>query len=171
MEYEEASSRFHLAKEAYQNTSLKQELWRRHRVVLLSQLRAMKAGLGRPTCFPTPLPFLYLDCDQTSVDSVKVLLVACPFCARGFDPSWDCKFASCQQTYHLRCAYSHFSTSTKCMFKDCNQEMHKDWWTMAAIKIPSADKSKDELLCFLGNCENANTNFPGVNTFYRMKCN
>ena len=45
--YEEASLKFRLAEEAYTNTSSKQELWRRHRIVLLGQLRVMKAGLGR----------------------------------------------------------------------------------------------------------------------------
>lgn len=168
--YEEASLKFRLAEEAYTNTSSKQELWRRHRVVLLGQLRAMKAGLGRPACFPTPLPFLYLDCDQISVDSVTIAIAACPFCTRGFDPSWDCKFASCQHAYHSWCAYSHFSSSTKCMFKDCNQEMHEDWWTMAGIKKPSADKGKDELLGFWEISENLSKDFPGLNTFHRMKC-
>jgi hypothetical protein len=31
---------------------------------------------------------------------------------------------------------SHFSSSTKCLFKGCGQEMHSNWWMFLRIKKP-----------------------------------
>jgi hypothetical protein len=140
--YGEAKLKSELAEDAYNKACSKQELWGRHRVVLSAQLRAMMADYQRPTCFPAPSPSLYLDCGQICMKTVVVQIDPCPWCTRGFDPAWDCQFASCQHAYHSWCAYSHFSSSTKCIFKGCNQEMHKDWWSMTGIKKPITDTNK-----------------------------
>jgi hypothetical protein len=140
--FQDAKQKSEHAEEVFLRTQEKQELWKRHRLVLAAQLKAMKAGYKRPACYPAPLPFLYLDCEEVFVQTVRCDIAPCPFCTRGFDPAWDCRFASCQHAYHSWCAYSHFSSSTKCMFKGCEQEMVEDWWVMAGIMKPVVDKGK-----------------------------
>jgi hypothetical protein len=94
----------------------------------------MSYGYHRPILYPSPLPFLYSDCEKNDVPNLTLEVGACPFCTKGFEPVWDCKFSSCCHPYHSWCAYSHFSKSSKCMYSGCNLEQHEDWWVMAGIK-------------------------------------
>lgn len=58
------------------------------------------------------------------------------FCGRGFEHAWNCKIASCKHGYHSWCAFTHFSSSNKCLVKTCEKEMHADWWTLVGIQKP-----------------------------------
>jgi hypothetical protein len=68
------------------------------------------------------------------------LILPCPFCLKGFAPSWDCKLASCKHAYHSWCAFYHLSTSSKCLH--CEEEMHVDWSIVSRIGKPSSKEVK-----------------------------
>ena len=128
------------AEALWSNAVKKLSLWKLHRVALSEQLKGMKTGYQRPTLHPSPLPFLYVDCETIDVPVVGLEIVACPFCTRRFDPAWDCRLSSCCHAYHTWCAYTHFSRESKCMFEGCNLEPHEDWWVMAGIPKPQVEK-------------------------------
>ncbi len=44
-----------------------------------------------------------------------------------------------KHAYHIWCAISHFSSSSKCMLKGCGEDMHTDWWALSSIKKPCED--------------------------------
>lgn len=160
--FEDVQKKTAAAEEAYGRAASKQKLWGRHRSVLMAQLRGMKAGYQRPGCFPVPLPFFYVSCEEDAGETVIVEIAPCPFCCKGFDPMWDCKFASCQHAYHSWCAISHFSSSTSCMFDGCGKEMHEDWWVMAGIKKPDGDNAKGVQLEGWNNaCDDLGTDLGG----------
>jgi len=60
----------------------------------------MKCGHQHPIFNPIPLPFNSMDYDAPVISPYHVLILPCPFCHNGFDPTWDCKLASCKHTYH-----------------------------------------------------------------------
>jgi len=64
----------------------------------------------------------------------KILtILPCPFCHKRFEPSWDCKFVSCEHAYHLWHAMTHFSISSKCLMDGYGEEMHSNWWALLGI--------------------------------------
>jgi hypothetical protein len=76
----------------------------------------------------------------SSSSTVEALSVSpCPFCNRGFKPAWAALVVSCEHAYHVWCALTHFSSSTKCLHKDCQQEMHADFWRNTGIKKPTTN--------------------------------
>lgn len=152
------------AEQAWGSAVKKQDLWKRHRVALSNQLREMKSAYKRPTLHPAPLPFLYLDCESIHVPVFSLEIPPCPFCTRGFEPAWDCRLSSCRHPYHTWCAYTHFSSNTKCMFEGCNSEQHRDWWIMAGITKPEVDNGGAQLdpwdIC---KSQNVGRGFEGTN--------
>lgn len=86
-----------------------------HKAALEDQVDRMRLGFQRPGFFPTPIPFVNLDPEESL------------FCLRGFELAWDCKFASYMHAYHFWCTWTYFSRCTKCFLKDCAQEMHEQW--------------------------------------------
>lgn len=77
-----------------------------------------------PNSNPTTIVFLGLDNEDYPNHLSSVAMKPRPFCQSLFEPTWDVKFVFCQHSYHSWCALNHFSTSTKCLFKRCWQEMH-----------------------------------------------
>ena len=134
-----AAERFKLtlADEAWANAKKRQELWMRHRCAYQLQLRGMKSGYERPSTTPSPLPSLYQDYDSPELGIQVVEIGVCPFCLHGFEPIWDCHIVSCRHAYHSWCALTHFSESTKCIGKNCGQDMHGDWWVSAGVTKPT----------------------------------
>ncbi len=78
--------------------------------------------------------------DVSLILTSTMLILPCSFFLKGFAPSWDCKLASCKYPYHSWCAFSHFSTSSKCLH--CEEEMLINWWTLFGIKKPSSEEEK-----------------------------
>jgi hypothetical protein len=64
--------------------------------VLCTQVHCMKNVRQCPTCNPSPLPIFYLENDFLPILYSNVLIMSCPFCLKGFEPSWDYKLASLQ---------------------------------------------------------------------------
>lgn len=126
MNEEVISARSRDAEELWSYAVNKQALWKRHKLALDEQLKQMKTGYQRPTMHPTPLPFLYLDCESIVVLVAGTEIHSCLFCCKGFESAWDCKFSSCCHAYHTWCAYSHFSKDPKCLFEGCSKEPHAD---------------------------------------------
>ncbi len=84
---------------------------------------------------------------SSSSSTVEALSVSpCPFCNRGFKPAWAALVVSCEHTYHIWCALTHFSSSTKCLHKDCQQEMHADFWRNSGIKMPTANANSNAIV-------------------------
>jgi len=65
-----------------------------------------------------------------------LLILPCPFYQRLFEHAWDCKIVFCKHVYHSWCAITHFSSSTKCLFEDCEEKMHLDQWVLLGVKKP-----------------------------------
>lgn len=126
-----------LVDEAWANAKKRQELWMRHRSAYQLQLRGMKSGYERPSTTPSPLPSLYHDYDSPELGIQTVEIGVCPFCLHGFEPIWDRHIVSCRHAYHSWCALTHFSESTKCIEKNCGQDMHSDWWVSAGVTKPT----------------------------------
>jgi hypothetical protein len=126
-----------LADEAWANAKKRQELWMRHKSAYQLQLRGMKSGYERPSTNPSPLPSMYHDYASTDIGIHVVEIGVCPFCLHGFEPIWDCHIVSCRHAYHSWCALTHFSESTKCIEKNCGQDMHGDWWVSAGVTKPN----------------------------------
>ncbi len=89
---------------------------------------------------PSPLPKKIMENDVSPILTSTMLILPCSFFLKGFAPSWDCKLASYKYPYHSWCAFSHFSTSSKCLH--CEEEMLINWWTLFGIKKPSSEKEK-----------------------------
>ena len=100
MDEEVISARSTDAEKLWSCAVKKQALWKRHKLALNEQLKQMKTGYQRPTMHPSPLPFLYLDCESIVVPVACAEIHACPFCCKGFEPAWDCRFSSCCHAYH-----------------------------------------------------------------------
>jgi hypothetical protein len=83
----------------------------------------MKNGNPCPTLTPSPLFFVLLKKDVGEKISIFLSVTHCPFCHQGFEPTWDNKSASCKHLYHSWCALIHFFRSSKCLLKDCQEEM------------------------------------------------
>jgi hypothetical protein len=84
---------------------------------------------------------------SSSSSTVEALSVSpCPFCNRGFKPAWAALVVSCEHAYHIWCALTHFSSSTKCLHKDCQQEMHADFWRNSGIKMPTANANSNAIV-------------------------
>jgi hypothetical protein len=158
------------AEALWSNAVKKLSLWKLHRVALSEQLITMKTGYQRPALHPSPLPFLYVDCDTISVPVVGLEIVACPFCTRGFEPAWDYRLSSCCHAYHTWCAYTHFSRESKCMFEGCNLEPHEDSWVMAGIPKPQGNRVEPPVESWdLCKSANVGTSFQGkIHALYRL---
>jgi hypothetical protein len=91
---------------------------------------------------PSPLPFVPMDMDVSFQCSLNILFILpCPFCNRGFEPTWDCKIIFCRHAYHSWCVIVHFSNSSKWLLKGCQEEMHGEWWGLSGItKLGNDDK-------------------------------
>jgi len=133
------------------------QAWKRHKEALKSQLQSIQ----RPSLSPSPVlaggfntSFMSITNAAASVgdatgagatmfsssSSVEALSVSpCPFCNRGFKPAWAALVVSCEHAYHIWCALTHFSSSTKCLLKDCQQEMHPHFWLYTGIEMPTAN--------------------------------
>ena len=132
-------------KKAFEKTSIaesecslatkKINVWKHQKKSLLAQVFAMKKGFSRPIMKPSPLPYTAPTLEQTSFLTFLEVEI-CAFCGRGFEHAWDCKIASCKHGYHSWCAFTHFSSSNKCLIKTCEKKMHADWWTLAGIQKP-----------------------------------
>ena len=129
-----------LVDDAWANAKSRQELWRRHRGALQSQLRGTKVAYKRPATKPALVPSLYQDYESDEVDIQVIEVGFCPFCLRGFEPVWDCRFVFYRHAYHNWCALIHFSKSTTCIVKGCDSEMHEDWWICASVAKPQLGK-------------------------------
>jgi hypothetical protein len=151
--------------QAHNSTWLAATEWyescKRHKAALSSQLKSMQSGLQRPSLSPSPVlaggfntSFMSITNAAASVgdatgagatmfsssSSVEALSVSpCPFCNRGFNPAWAALVVSCEHAYHIWCALTHFSSSTKCLLKDCQQKMHADFWRYTGIEMPTAN--------------------------------
>jgi len=97
----------------------------------------MKNEHQRPFMNPSPLPFDFLSNDAFTPFFSNLAISPCPFCHQGFELAWDCKTVFYRHAYHSWCAISHFSSSSKCLFKGCGEEMHIDWWVVATPLWPS----------------------------------
>jgi hypothetical protein len=139
--------------------------WKRHKEALNSQLRSMKSGVQRCSLSPSPVLAGGFNTSSMSItnaaasagdatgaaatmfsssSTVEALSVSpCPFCNRGFKPAWAALVVSCEHAYHIWCALTHFSSSTKCLLKDCQQEMHADFWRNTGIKMPTANANSN----------------------------
>lgn len=96
----------------------------------------MMSGNQCPNLTPSPWSFLGLE-GENYLDYPHLLAILhYPFCHRLFEPTWDYKFAFCKHAYHSLCVISHFSTSIKCLFEGCGQEMRSDWWVLSGILKP-----------------------------------
>ena len=71
-----------LIDDVWANAKSRQELWRRHRGALQSQLRGMKADYERPTTNSVPVPSLYHDYEFDEVDIQVVEVGLYPFFCR-----------------------------------------------------------------------------------------
>lgn len=162
VDYFRSVEKSRISEEAWTKVVQKQELWKRHRVALSSQLKSMKTNYQRPALYPAPLPFLYLEAEIQDVPIVGIEIGACPYCTRGFEPAWDCKFSSCKHPYHTWCSLSHFSKVPTCMSPDCGQEQHEDWWAMAGLKKPEVDHNGMQMeLWEITKSEDVPTEFQG----------
>jgi hypothetical protein len=135
--------------------------WKRQKEALNSQLQSIQ----RPSLSPSPVlagrfnpSFMLITNAAASVvdataaaatmfsspSTVEALSVSpCPFCNRGFKPAWAALVVSCEHAYHIWCALTHFSSSTKCLHKDCQQEMHAEFWRNTGIKMPKANANSN----------------------------
>jgi len=100
----------------------------------------MKNGDPCPTFTPSPLPFVLLNKDVSGDFIYFLLVIHCPFCHQRFEPTWDSKIASCKHSYHSWCAFTEFSKSWKCLLKDCQKEIHSNWWVLSWIKKPCSEE-------------------------------
>jgi hypothetical protein len=58
---------------------------------------------------------------------------------------WVAQFVSYKHVYHDWCVMYHFGTSTKCIQRGCEEEMHKSWWSVTSFKKQgSSTHVKDE---------------------------
>ncbi len=114
------------SEDAWHFTLMKLDTWKQHKVALSIQVQAMMIDNQHPTLTPKSLSFLGLGNESYPNHPFIIILKPCPFCQKKFEPSWDVKFTSYKHFYHSWCALSHFSTSTKCLFEGCGQEMHLD---------------------------------------------
>lgn len=126
-----------LAVEAWRSESIKQNTMKRHKVIFCMQGQGMKSKHQHPTLMPLPLHLLFLKNPDYNDSPCLLLILICPFCQRLFELAWDCKIVFCKHFYHLWCAITHFSSSTKCLLEDYGEEMHLDWWTLSKVKKPS----------------------------------
>jgi len=113
---------------------MKLDTWKWHKVTLSIQVQAMMTKNQCPTLTPKPLSFLD---GENYLDHLPLVIAKpCPFFHRIFELTCDVKFLFCQNSYHSWCALSRFPTSTKCLFKGCEEEMHLDWWLLSRRKKP-----------------------------------
>jgi hypothetical protein len=96
----------------------------------------MKNEHQRPFMNPSPLPFDFLSNDASTPFFSNLAISPCPFCHQRFELAWDCKIVFYKHAYHSWCAIFHFSSSSKCLFKGCGDDMHTDWWVLLGIKKP-----------------------------------
>ncbi len=138
------------AQEAWKRVVGKMDVWKRQKFTLCTQIQCMKSGRQHLLFNPSPLPNVFTESDVSLILISNVLILPCSFCLGGFAPSWDYKFSSCKHPYHFWCAFSHFSTFSKCLH--CEKEMHANWWTLFGINKPSSkeEKAKEENLGLLG---------------------
>lgn len=111
---------------------MKFEVWKQHKQCL-SQIQGMRWGIPQLTCKPSPLPFTTPNLEQIIIFTFLEVGKCC-FCSRGLEHAWDCRIVSCQHPYHSWCTVSHFFTTTKCLVKRYEQEMHVDWWILLEIQ-------------------------------------
>jgi hypothetical protein len=131
-----------LAKGAWCVAFKKLKMCQHHKIAFFAQVQSMNNGNQRPTLIPSPLPFVSLDINDCG-KVFKVLSISpCLFCHRGFELAWDCKIVSYKHAYHSWCVISHFSNSSKCLLKGCEEEMHLDWWVLSSIKKPCGDEKQ-----------------------------
>ncbi len=89
-----------------------------------------------PNSNPKAIVFLKFGQWNYLYHHVLVVVKPCRFCQRLFEPTWYVKFVSYRHSYHFWCALSHFSTSTKCLFEMCGQEMYRNLWLLSRMKKP-----------------------------------
>jgi hypothetical protein len=122
------------AEEAWKRASTRQGLWKRHRVVLESQLKSMKSEYARLSLHPAPQPLLYYDYESEILEPTSIEICPCPFCLRKFQPIWECKLFPCLHAYHSWCVLTHFSDSIECMAEGCSLEPPMEWWNAMGLK-------------------------------------
>lgn len=112
------------------------------RQALKDQLRVFRTGHHLEVPLPRPRQLGNHDSTLHGVQDCCVISHPCAFCGKSFEPEWDCKIASCKHGYHSWCANAHFSTSRKCCFKNCGQEMHSSWWIQSGYEERKSRQSK-----------------------------
>ena len=79
MDEEVAYVRSKDAEALWSNAVKKLSLWKLHIVALSEQLTGMKTAYQRPALHPSPMPFLYVDCETINVPIVGLEIAACLF--------------------------------------------------------------------------------------------
>ena len=130
-----SSVKLSTTKVAWELAVEKVESMGRHKKALSEQLEYIQARNRRLGFEPSPPDFSLFGFHE----SFSFDLLPCPFCAMGWEPTWELKLASCKCAYHSWCALTHFSSSLRCFAKHCTKEQHPDWWAKSGIKKPVVD--------------------------------
>ncbi len=64
------------------------------------------------------------------------MIEQCPFCGLGFSHVWVGRLVFYKHLYHYCCAITHFNISSKCIRRNCEEELHNAWWSYIKITKP-----------------------------------
>jgi hypothetical protein len=64
------------------------DVWKWQKSTLCQQVQMMSSNMHRLALSPSPLLIFFLENDLSHVLYYNVLMLPCPFCFKGFEPSW-----------------------------------------------------------------------------------